>query len=452
MTTWIRRGRLRQYLDTAPWPIPTAYLIVAVVLGVGLPALDHTIGDAVPAEFGVGAAQALLTAFATGLITVMGFIISVVIAGLTFGSTTVTPRIVREMQRSTTIRHVFGLLLLSVVYAFLVLNRVAPPSEPNYVPDLAVWLIVPLLILDVAGLFLLVRVMGHSLRLVEIIDRVHLRAETVIDTMYRDELDDGADSGPTDLSATPAIVVHNHDRAGVVANLDVTRLVTEAQRLDTTFELACSIGSYIATGSPLLLVADRRTGLDEERLRHAVTLSDERTIDQDPLYALRLLVDIATRALSPAVNDPTTAVQALDRIADILFVLAGRRLDRGAIRDDQGQVRLVVPLPGWEDFVSVGLTEIRQYGATSLQVVRRIRAVLQDLIEQAPAARRPALEAELLRLDETVEHSFPNPVDQKLALVADRHGLGEPDTIRSRVPRADAVARQGAADGGTRSG
>jgi uncharacterized membrane protein len=314
-----------------------------------------------------------------------------------------------------------------------------------------VWIVVPLLVLDVAGLFLLVRVMGHSLRLVEIIDRVHLRAETVIDTMYRDELDDGTDPRITKLPAIPAVTIHNRDRAGVVANLDVIRLVAEAQRLDTTIELAGAIGSYVATGSPLLLIADRRPGLDEDRLRHAVTLSDERTIDQDPLYALRLLVDIATRALSPAVNDPTTAVQALDRIEDILSVLAERRLDRGAIRDDQGRVRLVVPLPSWEDFVSVGLTEIRQYGASSLQVVRRLRAVLQDLLDRAPAVRRPALEAELLRLDETVEHSFPNPVDRQLALVADRHGLGEPGAIRSHAHRAESITRHETVDGGPRS-
>jgi uncharacterized membrane protein len=336
------------------------------------------------------------------------------------------------------------------VYAFLVLNRVAPPSEPSYVPDLAVWIVVPLLVLDVAGLFMLVRVMSHSLRLVEIIDRVHLRAETVIDTMYRDELEGGGDPEVTELPAVPAVTVHNHDRAGVVANLDVVRLVNEAQRLDTTIKLACAIGSYVATGSPVLLIADARTGLDEDRLRRAVTLSDERTIDQDPLYALRLLVDIATRALSPAVNDPTTAVQALDRIEDILSVLANRRLDRGAIRDDKGRVRLVVPLPSWEDFVSVGLTEIRQYGGTSLQVVRRLRAVLEDLLDRAPPARRPALEAELLRLDETVEHSFPNPVDRELALVSDRHGLGAPGTTRSRAPRGKSILRHETVDGGPR--
>ena len=438
MNTWTRRGRLRQYLDTAVWPIPTAYLVAAGVLGIGVPALDRALGDAVPAEFGVGASQALLSAFATGLITVMGFIISVVIAGLTFGSTTVTPRIVRELQRNTTIRHVFGLLLMSVVYAFLVLNRVAPPNDPNFVPDLAVWLVIPLLIIDVAGLFLLVREMGHSLRLVEIIDKVLRRAEQVIATMYRDELDASNDDNdpPTSLDGGYAAVVFNRDASGVVTNLDVGHLVTEAARLDTTVELACPIGSYLSTGRPMFRVAKRLSDADEQRLRRAVTLSDERTIDQDPLYALRLLVDIATRALSPAVNDPTTAVQVLDRIETILFLLATRALDRGTIRDREGNVRLVVPLPSWEEFVAVGLTEIRQYGADSLQVMRRLRALLEDLLRDVPTRRRPALRAELVLLDQTVERCYPDRSERELALAVDRHGLGEPGAARSYRPFA----------------
>ena len=429
MNTWTRRGRLRQYIDTAVWPIPTAYLVAAGILGIGVPALDRALGDAVPAEFGVGAAQALLSAFATGLITVMGFIISVVIAGLTFGSTTVTPRIVRELQRNTTIRHVFGLLLLSVVYAFLVLNRVAPPGDPNFVPDLAVWLVTPLLVIDVAGLFLLVREMGHSLRIVEIIDRVHHRAEQVIATMYRDEAEaNNDDDHPKTTSVDGAfpVTVYNRDTSGVVTNLDVARLVNEAAHLNTTVELAYPIGSYVPTGQPLLRVANQLSETDDRHLRRAVTLSDERTIDQDPLYALRLLVDIATRALSPAVNDPTTAVQVLDRIETILFLLATRALDRGTIRDREGNVRLVVPLPSWEEFVTVALTEIRQYGATSLQVMRRLRALLYDLLRDAPALRRPALEAQLALLDQTVERCYPDGSERELAFAVDRHGLGEP--------------------------
>jgi len=440
MSDWTRARRFRNYTETTIWPIPVAYLALAIVLGVGLPRLDRALGDAVPAEFGVGAAQALLTAFATGLITVMGFIISVVIAGITFSGTTVTPRMVREMQRNTVIRHVFGLLLMSVVYAFLVLNRVAPPSDPNYVPDLAVWVIVPLLVIDVVGLLALVREMGHSLRLVEIIDSIHRRAEQVIATMYREEL--GAEMATPEVERldSPAVTLHNREHSGVVASLDVERLVAEATRFDTRLELACAIGSYVPTGEPILHIADRRPGLDENRLRRAIVRADERTIDQDPLYALRLLVDIAARALSPAVNDPTTAVQALDRIESLLALLATRRLDRGTLRDEHGNIRLVVPLPAWDDFLAVGLTEIRQYGATSTQVARRLRAVLEDLCRLAPASRRPALEQQLVLLDQAVARAYPDPAERDLALVADHHGLGEPATSRDRHQRPDDAA------------
>ena len=440
MNTWIRAGRFRNYRETALWPIPVAYLALAVILGVGLPRLDRALGDAVPAEFGVGAAQAVLTAFATGLITVMGFIISVLIAGITFSSTTVTPRMVREMQRNTVIRHVFGLLLMSVVYAFLVLNRVAPPSDPNYVPDLAVWMIVPLLVIDAVGLLALVREMGHSLRLVEIIDSIHRRAEQVIATMYREELGAELATPEVDRLDAPAVTLANREHSGVVASLDVERLVAEATRLDTRFELACAIGSYVPTGEPLMHIADQRPDLDENRLRHAIVITDERTIDQDPLYALRLLVDIAARALSPAVNDPTTAVQGLDRIESLLALLATRRLDRGTLRDEHGNVRLVVPLPGWDDFLTVGLTEIRQYGATSTQVARRLRAVLDDLWRLAPASRRPAVEQQLVLLDQAVAQAYPDPAERALALVADRHGLGEPARSRRRHLRPDDAA------------
>ena len=435
MNEWTRTGRLHHYVETAMWPIPAAYLLAACVLGIGVPRLDRALGNSVPAEFGTGAAQALLSSFATGLITVMGFIISVVIAGLTFSGTAVTPRVVREMQRNTTIRHVFGLLLLSVVYAFLVLNRVAPPGEPDYVPDLAVWLVVPLMMLDVVGLLLLVRQMGHSLRLVEIIDNVYHRAEQVIATMYRDALDvDGDVARVTDGVEAHSCTHVNQERSGVVAAVAVRELVAEAKRSDTTFELACAIGSYVPAGGPLMRIADRRAHINADRIQRAVVIADERTIDQDPMYSLRLLVDIATRALSPAVNDPTTAVQVLDRIEAVLGCLAGRRLDRGAIRDEDGDVRLIVPLASWDDFLSVGLTEIRQYGATSTQVMRRMRALLDALLLDTRDCRHAAIEHQLVLLDKTIESVYQLPVDSQLARIPDRHGLGEPAAARHPGP------------------
>jgi uncharacterized membrane protein len=196
----------------------------------------------------------------------------------------------------------------------------------------------------------------------------------------------------------------------------------------------------VPLGAPLVHVADARPHLDEQRLQRAVGLADERTIDQDPLYALRLLVDIATRALSPAVNDPTTAIQTLDRIEDILRRVAVRRLDRGTIRDTEGHVRLVVPMPGWEDYLAVALTEIRQYGGTSTQVVRRLRAILDDLFRDAPPTRRPAVDGQLALLDRTIASCFPDATERALALVADRHGIGEPSASRDTASVAAAEA------------
>ena len=427
MSGWTRHGRRQQYWESAVWPIPLAYLLAGSVLGVAIPALDRALSDKVPATFGVGSSQALLTAFATGLITVMGFIISVVIAGLTFSGTTVTPRMVQEFRRSMTIRHVFGLLLLSVVYAFLVLNRVAPPDNPSYVPDLAVWLVTPLLAMDVIGLLLLVREMGHSLRLVEIIDKIHDRAVEVISSMYTEafELEGTSASDDADGTRSESTKIAT-TCSGVVTSLDVRRLCADAAAMDGCIEILRPIGSYVPIGSPILGVKGGSQKIDAEGLVRSVVISDERTIAQDPLYALRLLVDIAARALSPAVNDPTTAVQTLDRIEAILRLLATRRLDHGEIRDENGTVRLTVPLPGWEVFLSVAFTEIRHYGATSVQVVRRTRAVLEDLLEDVPPIRRPGLHTQLDLLDAVVAGTFETPCERELALASDRQGLGDP--------------------------
>jgi uncharacterized membrane protein len=157
-------------------------------------------------------------------------------------------------------------------------------------------------------------------------------------------------------------------------------------------------------------------------------LGDERTFDQDPKYAIRLLVDIAIRALSPAVNDPTTAVQALDQIEDLLRRLGRRRLEVRAVRDRSGALRLAVRQPTWDDFVILAFDEIRYYGATSVQVMRRMNALLADLIDALPPERRPSLVHYRRRLDETIDKSFASSEEKREASVEDRQGLGTPRT------------------------
>ena len=137
-------------------------------------------------------------------------------------------------------------------------------------------------------------------------------------------------------------------------------------------------------------------------------------------------MDIAIRALSPAINDPTTAVQALDEIQDLLLRLGSRLLEIGAIRDSEGALRLVIPHPTWEDFLRLAFDEIRFCGATSAQVMRRMKALVSAISDALPEERREPLRHHQRRLDSTIGRSFADPEEQLEAPVEDRQGLGIP--------------------------
>ena len=147
-------------------------------------------------------------------------------------------------------------------------------------------------------------------------------------------------------------------------------------------------------------------------------------MEQDPMFAFRIIVDIASKALSPAINDPTTAVLAVDQLHHLLRDVGKRYLAEGHEKDSAGTVRLIYRTPNWEDFVQLSLTEIRQYGRDSIQVMRRLRAMLEDLIATLPARREPLLTRELSLLLSSSKRVFPDLADQELAEVGDLQGMG----------------------------
>ena len=189
--------------------------------------------------------------------------------------------------------------------------------------------------------------------------------------------------------------------------------------------MECAVGDTLVDDAVLLRVHGGRRPLAEISLRQAIQAARERTFDQDPKYPLRLLADIAIKALSPAINDPTTAVQALDQIEDLLHRLGRRVLDAGCVKDDQGIVRLIFPTPTWEDYLALAFDEIRQYGVSSVQVMRRLRSALTGLAESVTEIDRKVLvERYLHHLNLMVEHSVLDAEDQAMALQEDRQGLG----------------------------
>jgi uncharacterized membrane protein len=219
-------------------------------------------------------------------------------------------------------------------------------------------------------------------------------------------------------------VVSHRGGPAIIQTIDVERLTAIAERAGAVLAVPFAVGDTVMDGMPLVRVHGAAAPIAERRLRRLVRLGEERTFEQDAKYAIRLLVDIAIKALSPAINDPTTAVQALDQIEDLLLRLGRSDLERGRVKDARGGLRLMFPVPSWDDFLVLAFDEIRYCGANSIQVMRRMRALLQDLAQQVPEERRPALERYLERVDKGIGRSFDDQDDRKDALDADRQGLG----------------------------
>jgi uncharacterized membrane protein len=203
-----------------------------------------------------------------------------------------------------------------------------------------------------------------------------------------------------------------------------TELIRLAASAGAVIELIPQVGDSLTEGSPLFRVYHESKSIPDSLLRGCVALGAERTLQQDTRFAFRIMVDIANKALSPAINDPTTSVLALDQIDHLLQCLGRRRLDEGLGRDANGDVRLIYRTPDWPDFVLLAVTEIRHYGEGSIQVGRRLRAMLERLLEELPKERHAPLEQEMTLLARATERHFPDEIDRQRASMADHQGVG----------------------------
>jgi uncharacterized membrane protein len=230
-----------------------------------------------------------------------------------------------------------------------------------------------------------------------------------------------------------------------VVKFDIDLLVKLACQAEAVIVMACAVGDTLVEDSVLLRVHNTQTQLSRALLQRAIHLDTERTFEQDPKYPMRLLVDIAIKALSPAINDPTTAVQAIDQIEDLLRRLGRCESSIDYAVDANGDVRLIFPMPTWEDYLALAFDEIRQFGGGSIQVVRRLRSALIGLAEStASGDGADAVRKYLAHLDLAIGNSPFDADDRAMAQREDRQGLG---LSRGRIEPAphvvDALAVNG---------
>ena len=363
----------------------------------------------------------------------MGFtaiVFSIAFVMVQFSATAYSPRLVIWLARSAVINHSIGLFTATFVYALAAvawINR----GGSGLIPPLTVWFAVGLLLASLALFVLLVERVG-LLQVTRVLAFAGDEGRRVIERMYRAQ--PGARHGQAERAegraetralTLPVIqTLAHHGGPAVVQSVDRGALVALAGRAGGTIVMAVAVGDTVFEGMPILRVHGPAAAPSEAELRGAIEWGTDRTFEQDPKFALRILVDVAIKALSPAINDPTTAVQALDQIEDLLLRLGRCDLDVGRVFDAGGQLRLEMPVPSWDDLVVLALDEIRYCGATSVQVMRRTRALLRDLTEHVWPERRAALEYYLTRVDKGIRRDFADDDDQRDALEQDRQGLG----------------------------
>jgi uncharacterized membrane protein len=367
--------------------------------------------------------MAIYSAVASGMIALTGIVFSLTFVMVQFSATAYSPRLVQWVARDPVISHALGMFTATFLFALIQLGWVDREAQGR-VPFISGWTVV-LLVLCSMGMFVaLIKRIG-LLQVTHMLIFTGDRGRKAIEELYR-PLDSAAPlSEPAAGLALPVTQTLNHlGRPQVIQAIDFAALVRMASASGAVIAVTAAVGDTVVERMPLLRVHGARQPLDEELLKRALEIGDERTFEQDPKYALRLVVDIAIKALSPAINDPTTAVQALDQIEDLLFRLGRCRLEAGTFSDGQGVVRVVVPFPTWEDFLRLALDETRAYGSESVQVMRRMKALIKNLLTVLPAERHAALRHWEERLQGSILRSFEDAEEKRDASVADRQGLG----------------------------
>jgi uncharacterized membrane protein len=351
----------------------------------------------------------MLFAVGAGLLSFLAIAFSLAFLVVQFGSTTYTPRL-NLFYTSPRIWHGFGFITGVLVFAFAAAYSEAFASASGsetskemsgLVPIVAIALLMGAI---VVYRNLQMRAFG-SVELGSILAEVTERGRQVLDGVYPDELSrdagatqDGADEGrrPRALPGKSREVAWP-GRSGIIQDVDVPRIIAAARDADAAVEIVVPTGEMVHQRATIAVIHGSADASLDAAVVGAVRTGAGRTFEQDPTMAFRVLVDIALRALSPAINDPTTAVQVLDCEEDLLRMLAGRDLDAGEITGPHGRTRVLLALPAWDDFVALAVDEIVEAGADKSRIRGRVERLLHELIALAPEHRRDPLQ---LRLDD----------------------------------------------------
>lgn len=418
--SWAAVFRLRQYVKGSLWIMPLFGLVLGVVLAEWAVTADSSHWPPSGWRYSATTASGVLSAIVGAMIALLGFVVTIGVLVIQQATGTLSPRYMRLWYRDRLQKTVLATFTGTFAFAFSLLRSI----ETRSVPDLGVTLAGGAVAVSLLLLLVYLNRFTHNLRPVAIADLVGRMGEDVFEQaagkIRASAPHPGEPSGPRGRTTVVRAAA-----GGAIQALHTAGLSSVAARHDCVFTVPHVIGDYVPRGAVLVEIHGGTSVPDHRQVTGLIALGPERTIEQDPAFALRVLVDIAIRALSPAVNDPTTGVQVLNHIDSFLTVVGQSPLPgRYVLAGQDGRTRLVLRGRAWEDYLQLAVSEIRDYGATSLQICRRLRALLDGLLESLPPVHHPEVRAQLDLLDASVERAFPDPARRSVARMADSQGVG----------------------------
>jgi uncharacterized membrane protein len=428
--SWGLRFRIRQYVKNSLWLMPLIAGLVGLILAELTSWVDAR-ADLAVLQYAPETATAVVSATIAAAVSLTGFVVTVTVLGVQQATGIFSPRYMRLWYRDGRLKLVLAELVGTLMFSVAVIRRIQPDS----VPDISVSLTGGGLALGLLLFLLYLDRFLHRMRPVAVAELLaHAGRESLDDWVAEIDRPDLAlvAGGPWTPPTEPTFVLRAA-RSGTIQAVDIAGLSAVARRHACVIAFRHSVGDFVPVGAAILEVHGATLPATVgEHLSTMLALGTERTIEQDPAFAIRVMVDIAIRALSPAVNDPTTAVQVLDHLGESLRLVGATASPSDGASPSTLTSGVILPVRTWPDLLSLGITEIREYGATSIQVMRRLRALLEELSELVLPENRAAVEAELRHLDVTVVAAYPNTVDLAAARSADHQGIGGPAVMRAR--------------------
>lgn len=417
----IKVRQLWVHLRSSFWFVPSAMIVTAALLAGTLVEVDSHFGlslaDGYPRIFGANAdgARSILSGVASSMISIAGVTFSVTIVALSLASQQYTSRVLRNFMRDRANQFVLGAFLSIFIYCLIVLRTVRGEEE-SFIPSVSVASALALGIGGIGCLIFFIHHVATSIQASTIICNIAKETLPVVEALYPEELS-GEDEDPAEserCARAHAWTEVPSRCTGYVQTVNYDGLMEWAEKNDAVVRMRRGIGEFAIEGQAILAVADRNGAeeLDEAALTGCFSIASFRTIEQDPAFGIRQLVDISLKALSPGVNDTTTAVTCLNYLGAILRSLGGRRIPEEVCRRD-GAVRLIARSRSYRSFVEEAFDAIRQAARSDVAVyVAMLEAIESAVDPRLNRGRRALLNRHAKRCREAAEEHVKDPEDR----------------------------------------